>query len=108
MKFDHIKIEEKLQDYWRDNKKEMKYFLQGKEVFPESVSSCAFQLKEIESEDGYDFEVTTLNLRVQIDSVEAPYNANFLIKVVPELIPEKELPEEKIVGIQNNRINLYK
>lgn len=108
MKFDHEKIRSELRDFWRENKKKVHYFLNGKEVSPKSVSHCDFQLKEIEPLDGYNFEVTTLGLRVQIESLEMPYKANFLIKVVPVPTSDSELPEEKIIGIYDNRVTLHK
>ena len=108
MKFDYRSIEDELRRFWKDNRANMHYYLQGKEVFPEKVSSCNFQLKEVEPSDDYNFEVTALNLSVQIDCLEAPYKANFLIKVAPELTSDNTLPKEKIVCIYNNRINLKK
>lgn len=86
----------------------MHYFLDGKDVSPEKISSCAFQLNEIESMEGYNSEVTALGLRVQISSHEAPYKATFLIKVVPETTSDTKLPEEKIIGILNDRVHLHK
>lgn len=86
----------------------MNYFLDGKEVCPVHISSCSFQLNEVESSDGYNFEVDTLNLRVQIGSSDIPCKANFLIKVVPEITSNDKLPEEKVIGIRNNRITLRK
>ena len=108
MKFDHKKIEEKLRVFWRERKEKLHYYLDGKVVQPESVSSCSFQLDEIESLDGYNFEVTALNLRVQINSLEASYKATFTIKVEPQITTENNLPEEEIIGILNERVTLRK
>lgn len=108
MKFDHSKIEGKLRIFWRENKEKMHYLICGKEVFPECISSCSFQLNEVDSTEGYNFEVQTLNLRVQIDSMEAAYKADFLIKVIPTMTSENGIPEEEIVGIHNNQIILRK
>lgn len=108
MKFDHEKIRSELRDFWRENKKKVHYFLNGKEVSPEKVSNCDFQLNEVEHLDGYNFEVTTLGLRVQIKSLEMPYVANFVIKVEPVSTSDSELPEEKIIGIYDNRVTLHK
>lgn len=108
MKFDHKTIEEKLRIFWRENKEKMHFFICGQEVSPERISSCSFQLTEVESTDGYNFKVSTLNLRVQIGSVEEPYKADFLIKVIPTMTSENGIPEEEIVGIHNDRIILRK
>ena len=108
MKFDHKKIEEKLHTFWRENTERMQYFICGKEVFPERISSCSFQLSEVESTEGYNFEVSTLNLRVQIDSMEAAYKADSLIKVIPTMTLENGMPGEEVMGIHSNRIFLRK
>ena len=108
MKFDHKKIEAKLRSFWRVNKEKMHYFICGKEVFPERISSCSFQLIEVDPTECYNFEVSTLNLRVQIDSLESAYKADFMIKVVPTMESENGIPEEVVVGIHNNRIILRK
>lgn len=108
MKFDLKKIEDELRNFWKANKEEMHYFLNGKEVHPEKVSQCAFQLKEVESSDEYNFEIISLNLRVQIDSIEEPYTAFFSIKVVPETTIDEKIPKEKIMEIRDNRITLRK
>lgn len=108
MKFDFDEIQKELREFWRTNKMNLHYVLNGKEVSPMEVSSCNFQLKNVESSNGYNIEVTALNLRVQIDSLEKPYKAKFCIKVVPGTISNVGIPGERIVGIQDDRIFLQK
>lgn len=108
MKFDKEKIRKDLSQYWKEHKNKLHYFLNGKEVYPASISSCFFKLDETDESDEYNFEVKTLNLRIQINYKEAPYIATFFIKVVTETTSSNNIPIEEIESIYQDRIDLCK
>ena len=84
----------------------MKYFLKGVEVVPKNVSPFSLQLQEGDFGNGYNFKCDTLNLRVDIDGIECPYDAEFVIKVSYTIESEGSKPVERIDSVKDNRISL--
>lgn len=94
--------------FWKTNKGNIRYRLSAKDVTPTKVSSFDIQLTEGDYGDGFNFQCHALNLRVEIDNLEQPFNATFTIKVDVTIQQEGEKPIETVKAIKDNTIFLSK
>ncbi|MBD5425921.1 MAG: hypothetical protein HDR45_06995 [Bacteroides sp.] len=107
MEYSIDSIQEHFTLFWKTAKKTVHYKLNGRDLIPEKVSGFGIQLTPGDYGDGYNFSCVALNLRIQENSTEVPYDANFIIKVVSTTDENGNLTE-KIVNIKDNCIYLKK
>lgn len=105
MNIDFEVIRNKFREFWRCNKKVVKFYYKGKEINPTEVSSFSIQEIGPFDEENRTIKCSTLNLRLLIDDLEKNYTGEITL-MIDFRLNNNHIPCEEVIGIKDNSIYL--
>lgn len=109
MNFDKNVIKQEIQCLLRQEFKNLKFYLNGKKIDPQSVTvEGGIQLDEGDFGAGYNFNCRLLNLRVLTENTEHSYEGECILKVSYKIVDNASKPVEFLESIKDNKIQIKK